>query len=90
MRLLPWKVEVYDIPIRRAYCLPWWRDFSKGGFKSLLKELPKEITESLWCEQRVNSQKNILVCLYGSLALFGTDMVMCFLLKKSTKCPGMH
>ena len=35
-------------------------------FKSLLKELPKEIKQSLWCEQRVNSLKNILVCLYGS------------------------
>jgi DNA polymerase elongation subunit (family B) len=35
-------------------------------FKSLLKELPKEIKESLWCEQRVNSLKNMLVCLYGS------------------------
>ena len=35
-------------------------------FKSLLKELPKESKESLWCEQRVNSLKNILVCLYGT------------------------
>ena len=35
-------------------------------FKSLLKEFPKEIKQSLWCEQRVNSLKNILVCLYGS------------------------
>jgi DNA polymerase elongation subunit (family B) len=35
-------------------------------FKSLLKELLKEIKESLWCEQRVNSLKNILFCLYGS------------------------
>ena len=31
-------------------------------FKRLLKELPG----SVWCEQRVNSLKNILVCLYGS------------------------
>ena len=31
-------------------------------FKKLLKELP----ESEWCEQRVKSLKNILVCLYGS------------------------
>jgi DNA polymerase elongation subunit (family B) len=35
-------------------------------FKKLLKELPKESTESFWCEQRVNSLKNILVCLYGT------------------------
>jgi DNA polymerase elongation subunit (family B) len=35
-------------------------------FKKLLKELPKESVQSLWCEQRVNSLKNILVCLYGS------------------------
>jgi DNA polymerase elongation subunit (family B) len=35
-------------------------------FKSLLKELPKDSQEYVWCEQRVNSLKNILVCLYGS------------------------
>jgi DNA polymerase elongation subunit (family B) len=35
-------------------------------FKTLLKELPKESPEYLWCEQRVNSLKNILVCLYGT------------------------
>ena len=35
-------------------------------FKRLLRELPKESIESLWCEQRVNSLKNILVCLYGT------------------------
>ena len=35
-------------------------------FKTLLKELPKDRTEYVWCEQRVNSLKNILVCLYGS------------------------
>jgi DNA polymerase elongation subunit (family B) len=35
-------------------------------FKTLLKELPKESSEHLWCEQRVNSLKNILVCLYGT------------------------
>jgi DNA polymerase elongation subunit (family B) len=35
-------------------------------FKRLLRELPKESMESLWCEQRVNSLKNILVCLYGT------------------------
>ena len=35
-------------------------------FKSLLKELPNESVQYLWCEQRVNSLKNILVCLYGS------------------------
>jgi DNA polymerase elongation subunit (family B) len=35
-------------------------------FKKLLKELPKDSTEYVCCEQRVNSLKNILVCLYGS------------------------
>ena len=35
-------------------------------FKKLLRELPKDSTESVWCDQRVNSLKNILVCLYGS------------------------
>jgi DNA polymerase alpha subunit A len=35
-------------------------------FKKLLKELPKESIEYVWCEQRVNSPKNILICLYGS------------------------
>jgi DNA polymerase elongation subunit (family B) len=35
-------------------------------FKKLLKRLPKENMEYVWCEQRVNSLKNILVCLYGS------------------------
>jgi DNA polymerase elongation subunit (family B) len=35
-------------------------------FKRLLKELPKDSEEYVWCEQRVNSLKNILVCLYGS------------------------
>jgi DNA polymerase elongation subunit (family B) len=32
----------------------------------LLKEIPKDSEEYVWCEQRVNSLKNILVCLYGS------------------------
>ena len=35
-------------------------------FKRLLKELPKDSMESLWCQQRVDSLKNILVCLYGT------------------------
>src|SRR5919198_2447651 len=35
-------------------------------FKRLLKELPKDSTEYVWCKQRVDSLKNILVCLYGS------------------------
>jgi DNA polymerase elongation subunit (family B) len=35
-------------------------------FKRLLKELQKDSIEYAWCEQRVNSLKNILVCLYGS------------------------
>jgi DNA polymerase-2 len=34
--------------------------------KKLLKELPRDSTEYVYCEQRVNSLKNILVCLYGS------------------------
>jgi DNA polymerase elongation subunit (family B) len=35
-------------------------------FKRLLKELPKDSIEYVCCDQRVNSLKNILVCLYGS------------------------
>jgi DNA polymerase elongation subunit (family B) len=35
-------------------------------FKRLLKELPEDSVGYVWCEQRVNSLKNILVCLYGS------------------------
>ncbi len=35
-------------------------------FKRLLKEIPKDSQEYIYCEQRVNSLKNILVCLYGS------------------------
>jgi DNA polymerase elongation subunit (family B) len=35
-------------------------------FKRLIRELPKESRESLWCQQRVDSLKNILVCLYGT------------------------
>jgi DNA polymerase elongation subunit (family B) len=35
-------------------------------FKRFLKELPKDSIEYVYCEQRVNSLKNILVCLYGS------------------------
>ena len=35
-------------------------------FNRLLKELPKESIESLWCQQRIDSLKNILVCLYGT------------------------
>jgi DNA polymerase-2 len=32
----------------------------------LQKELPRDSTEYVYCEQRVNLLKNILVCLYGS------------------------
>jgi DNA polymerase elongation subunit (family B) len=39
-------------------------------FKRLQKELPKDSTEYVWCEQRVSSLKNILVCLYGSTGSF--------------------
>jgi DNA polymerase elongation subunit (family B) len=35
-------------------------------FKKLFKKLPKDSIEYVYCEQRVNSLKNILVCLYGS------------------------
>jgi DNA polymerase elongation subunit (family B) len=35
-------------------------------FKKVLKELPPDSQEYEWCDQRVNSLKNILVCLYGS------------------------
>jgi len=35
-------------------------------FKMLQKELPRDSTEYVYCEQRVNLLKNILVCLYGS------------------------
>jgi DNA polymerase elongation subunit (family B) len=35
-------------------------------FKKLSRELPRGSIEYVWCEQRVNSLKNILVCLYGS------------------------
>jgi DNA polymerase elongation subunit (family B) len=35
-------------------------------FKKLLRELPKDSEQYVWCGQRVNSLKNILVCLYGS------------------------
>jgi DNA polymerase elongation subunit (family B) len=35
-------------------------------FKGLLKELPEESKEYLWCQQRIDSLKNILVCLYGT------------------------
>jgi DNA polymerase elongation subunit (family B) len=35
-------------------------------FKKLLKELPSNSIEYAYCEQRVDSLKNILVCLYGS------------------------
>ncbi|HZI71784.1 MAG TPA: DNA polymerase domain-containing protein [Nitrososphaeraceae archaeon] len=38
----------------------------RSYFKILLKELPKDSLQYLWGEQRVNSLKNILVCLYGS------------------------
>jgi DNA polymerase elongation subunit (family B) len=35
-------------------------------FKGLLKELPEDSKEYLWCQQRIDSLKNILVCLYGT------------------------
>src|SRR5688500_11136510 len=35
-------------------------------FEELSKEVPKESKEYLWCQQRRDSFKNILVCLYGT------------------------
>jgi DNA polymerase elongation subunit (family B) len=35
-------------------------------FKELLKELSEDSKEYLWCQQRIDSLKNILVCLYGT------------------------
>jgi DNA polymerase elongation subunit (family B) len=35
-------------------------------FRGLLKQLPKESKQYLWCQQRIDSLKNILVCLYGT------------------------
>ena len=35
-------------------------------FEGLLNEHPKESKEYLWCQQRIDSLKNILVCLYGT------------------------
>jgi DNA polymerase elongation subunit (family B) len=35
-------------------------------FECLSKELSEETREYLWCQQRIDSLKNILVCLYGT------------------------
>jgi DNA polymerase elongation subunit (family B) len=35
-------------------------------FEGLSNEHPKESKEYLWCQQRIDSLKNILVCLYGT------------------------
>jgi DNA polymerase elongation subunit (family B) len=35
-------------------------------FEHLSKELSEESREYLWCQQRIDSLKNILVCLYGT------------------------
>jgi DNA polymerase elongation subunit (family B) len=35
-------------------------------FEGLSKELSEESKEYLWCQQRIDSLKNILVCLYGT------------------------
>ena len=35
-------------------------------FEGLSKELPEDSREYLWCQQRIDSLKNILVCLYGT------------------------
>jgi DNA polymerase elongation subunit (family B) len=39
---------------------------SVGYSKTIPDKKPKDSQEYTWCEQRVNSLKNILVCLYGS------------------------
>jgi DNA polymerase elongation subunit (family B) len=48
-------------------------------FESLAKELSDENKEYLWCQQRIDSLKNILVCLYGTTGSlwnrFGNVMV---------------
>jgi DNA polymerase elongation subunit (family B) len=36
-------------------------------FEGLSKELSDESKEYFWCEQRIDSLKNILVCLYGTV-----------------------
>jgi DNA polymerase elongation subunit (family B) len=51
-------------------------------FKRLLKELAKDSQEYVWCEQRVNSLKNILVFMVQPV-LFGTDLGTFLLLRKS-------
>jgi DNA polymerase-2 len=35
-------------------------------FEAISNELPAESNEYLWCQQRIDSLKNILVCLYGT------------------------
>jgi DNA polymerase elongation subunit (family B) len=50
--LLPMVVEKYLK--RRLY------------FKSLLKGVPEGSREYVWCQQRIDSLKNILVCFYGT------------------------
>jgi DNA polymerase-2 len=35
-------------------------------YEDLSKELPKENTEYNWCQQRIDTLKSILVCLYGT------------------------
>jgi DNA polymerase elongation subunit (family B) len=39
-------------------------------FEGLLKHLTEESSEYLWCQQRIDSLKNILVCLYGTTGSF--------------------
>jgi DNA polymerase elongation subunit (family B) len=39
-------------------------------FKEVLKRLPEESKEYLWCRQCIDSLKNILVCLYGTSGSF--------------------
>jgi DNA polymerase elongation subunit (family B) len=39
-------------------------------FEGLPKHLTEESSEYLWCQQRIDSLKNILVCLYGTTGSF--------------------
>ena len=39
-------------------------------FEGQLKNLAEGSRENLWCQQRINSLKNILVCLYGTTGSF--------------------
>ena len=56
-------------------------------FKELLKKIPKEnIEEAFWCEGKgglKSKRKYLFVCM-APPALYGTDLAMFLLLKRST------